>query len=136
MSLDIPFYRTSEWRNFTGLNLRIGEYRSTVPAGTANVGTSPPPKMPIPGMGGLVYAKGPRRNIFGMLENDPLANEGSERIQQKLSNPFAICPAGGKALAGDQFDQVLAGSQGPDLLDAFDIHDVGAVDADKTGRVE
>jgi uncharacterized protein len=36
-------------------------------------GTVAVPKMPIPGMGWLAYAKDTEGNIFGMMENDPSA---------------------------------------------------------------
>lgn len=36
-------------------------------------GTLALPKMPIPGVGWLAYAKDPEGNIFGMMQNDPAA---------------------------------------------------------------
>ena len=40
---------------------------------TANNGTVVVPKMPLPGMGWLVYCKDTEGNIFGMMQNDPNA---------------------------------------------------------------
>lgn len=39
----------------------------------ANGGTIAVPKMPIPGMGWLVYCKDTEGNIFGMMQPDPTA---------------------------------------------------------------
>jgi predicted enzyme related to lactoylglutathione lyase len=39
----------------------------------AHGGTLAMPKMPIPGVGWLAYAKDPEGNIFGVLQNDPQA---------------------------------------------------------------
>ena len=39
----------------------------------ANNGTVVVPKMPLPGMGWLVYCKDTEGNIFGMMQNDPNA---------------------------------------------------------------
>ena len=39
----------------------------------ANNGTVVVPKMPLPGMGWLVYCKDSEGNIFGMMQNDPNA---------------------------------------------------------------
>lgn len=36
-----------------------------------NGGTIALPKMPIPGMGWLAYAKDPEGNVFGMMQHDP-----------------------------------------------------------------
>lgn len=40
---------------------------------TSNGGSIAMPKMPVPGMGWLAYCKDPEGNIFGMMQNDPLA---------------------------------------------------------------
>ena len=48
----------------------IDESLATV---VANGGTVVVPKMPLPGMGWLVYCKDTEGNIFGMMQNDPNA---------------------------------------------------------------
>ena len=48
----------------------IDESLATV---VANGGTVVVPKMPLPGMGWLVYCKDTAGNIFGMMQNDPEA---------------------------------------------------------------
>lgn len=46
---------------------------SSIATVEANDGTVVVPKMPIPGMGWLVYCKDTEGNIFGMMQGDPNA---------------------------------------------------------------
>lgn len=46
----------------------------SIAAVEANNGTVVVPKMPLPGMGWLVYCKDTEGNIFGMMQNDPTAS--------------------------------------------------------------
>jgi predicted enzyme related to lactoylglutathione lyase len=48
----------------------VDEYLAKI---TANGGTIAVPKMPVPGIGWLAYAKDTEGNIFGILQPDPAA---------------------------------------------------------------
>ena len=51
----------------------VAEIDESIATVVANGGTVVVPKMPLPGMGWLVYCKDSEGNIFGMMQNDPNA---------------------------------------------------------------
>ena len=51
----------------------VADLAATLAKATAIGGTIALPKMPIPGVGWLAYAKDTEGNIFGMLQSDPNA---------------------------------------------------------------
>ena len=51
----------------------VAEIDESIATVVANKGTVVVPKMPLPGMGWLVYCKDTEGNIFGMMQNDPSA---------------------------------------------------------------
>lgn len=51
----------------------VASVEDTLQAALAKGATVAVPKMPIPGIGWLVYAKDTEGNIFGMMQNDPTA---------------------------------------------------------------
>jgi predicted enzyme related to lactoylglutathione lyase len=51
----------------------VADVDASVKSVTALGGTIALPKMPVPGIGWLAYAKDPEGNIFGLLQNDPAA---------------------------------------------------------------
>ena len=52
---------------------RVADVDASVKQVTDLGGTIALPKMPIPGVGWLAYAKDPEGNIFGLMQNDPAA---------------------------------------------------------------
>ncbi len=51
----------------------VANLDATLQAATTHGGTLAVPKMPVPGIGWLAYAKDTEGNIFGMLQPDPTA---------------------------------------------------------------
>lgn len=49
----------------------VADLDATLQAVTTAGGTTAHPKMPIPGVGWLAYAKDPSGNLFGMMQEDP-----------------------------------------------------------------
>jgi predicted enzyme related to lactoylglutathione lyase len=55
------------------MTVDVASVDESLAAALEHGGTLAVPRMPIPGMGWLAYAKDPEGNIFGMMENDPAA---------------------------------------------------------------
>ena len=54
-------------------SIKVPSCDAAIAAVTANGGTIALPKMPIPAMGWLAYAKDTEGNIFGVMQDDPAA---------------------------------------------------------------
>ena len=54
-------------------SVKVASCDNAVAAISANGGAIALPKMPIPGMGWLAYGKDTEGNLFGVMQDDPLA---------------------------------------------------------------